>query len=331
MRTHEQGKRILVTGGAGYIGSVCVTQLLNAGWQVTVFDNLSEGHRAAVDRRANLVVGDLLDLASLRETLDTVRPAAVIHFAASALVEESMRMPEKYFQNNVVAGVNLLNAMIATGVNRLVYSSSCATYGLPDIAAIDESVHQSPVNPYGESKLMFEQMTPWYERAHGLISVGLRFFNVAGASGEYGEDHRVETHLIPNVLKVALGQRSHVDVFGRDYATLDGTCVRDFIHVLDVASAHLAALNADKGDYFNLSNGVGHSVEEVIACCRRITGHAIPVVNGPRRPGDPARLVGDFRKIQDSLGWSPRHSSLEETIESAWVWHRAHPHGYRDC
>ncbi len=324
------GLRIFVTGGAGYIGSICVEELLDAGCQVTVFDNLSEGHRAAVDARAELIVGDLLDEVVLGKALAATRPDGVIHFAASALVGESMRTPEKYFRNNVVAGVNLLDAMVRIGVKRLVFSSSCATYGLPAAIPVGESNPQAPINPYGTSKLMFEQMLRWYEQAHGIISVGLRFFNVAGASIRHGEDHRIETHLIPNVLRVALGQRDHVEIFGTDYATPDGTCLRDYVHVLDVAAAHLAALTATGSGFYNLGNGAGYSVGEVITCCRRITGHPIPTVARPRREGDPACLVADSGKFKSAFGWQPLRADLAEMVASAWAWHQRQPHGYQD-
>ena len=324
------GQRVFVTGGAGYIGSVCVEELLDAGCQVTVFDNLSEGHRAAVDARAELILGDLLDTAALEKALAGTLPDAVLHLAASALVGESLRAPEKYFRNNVVAGINLLDAMLRVGVKRLVFSSSCATYGLPAATPVNESARQVPINPHGDSKLMFEQMLRWYEQAHGIISVGLRFFNVAGASVLHGEEHRIETHLIPNVLRVALGQRDHVDVFGTDYDTPDGTCVRDYVHVLDVAAAHLAALTATISGFNNLGNGAGYSVGEVITCCRRITGHAIPTIARSRRPSDPACLVADHKKIESVFGWQPRRPALAEIIGSAWAWHLQRPYGYRD-
>lgn len=319
---------VFVTGGAGYIGSICVEQLLEAGHRVAVFDNLSEGHRAAVDLRAQLFVGDLLDPTTLGRAMRAVEPHAVLHLAASALVSESMKAPEKYFSNNVSAGIRLMDAMIETGVKRLVFSSSCATYGLPWSVPIDESTDQIPINPYGESKLMFEQMIQWYERAHGITSIGLRFFNVAGASETRGEDHRVETHLIPNILKVALGQKSQVDVYGTDYETTDGTSVRDYVHVLDIASAHLVALTAPIGGFFNVGNGCGYSVAEVIEKCREVTGHPIPLVARPRRPGDPAQLVANSQKIRAAFRWRPSHSSLDQLVESAWQWHLRHPRGY---
>lgn len=319
---------VFVTGGAGYIGSICVEQLLDAGCRVAVYDNLSEGHRAAVDSRAELIVGDLRDPSALGRAMRSVKPDAVLHLAASALVAESMDAPEKYFSNNVSAGIRLLDAMIDSGVSRLVFSSSCATYGLPPSVPIDEAMPQAPINPYGQSKWMFEQMVPWYQRAHGIKSIGLRFFNVAGATSTRGEDHRVETHLIPSVLKVALGQRPYVEIYGTDYETDDGTCVRDYIHVSDIALAHLAALTAPESGFFNLGNGCGFSVAQVIQECREVTQHPIPSVVKPRRAGDPARLVANAAKVQATLGWRPRCSSLRQMVESAWQWHRRRPQGY---
>jgi UDP-glucose 4-epimerase len=275
-----------------------------------------------------LIVGDLLDSRALGNALKEVQPEAVLHFAASASVAESMGAPEKYFRNNVVSGIQLLDAMIESGVKRLIFSSSCATYGLAPPVPIDESMPQVPINPYGESKLMFERMLPWYEQAHGITSIGLRFFNVAGASRVHGEDHRVETHLIPSLLKVVLGQRSEATIYGRDYETGDGTCVRDYVYVMDVAAAHLAALSARQSGFFNLGNERGYSVGEVIEMCRKVTGHRIPVVVQSRRSGDPASLVASASRIQKTLGWRPRYSALKSLVESAWEWHRLHPNGY---
>jgi UDP-glucose 4-epimerase len=319
---------VFVTGGAGYIGSVCVEALLKAGHRVTVFDNLSEGHRDAVDPRARFVLGDLNDETGVRKALREAEADAVFHFAASALVGESMRQPEKYFRNNLAAGINLLDAMLACGVNRLIFSSSCATYGQPVSVPMREEQVQAPINPYGESKLQFERMMPWYAGAHGLTYVGLRFFNVAGATETRGEDHRVETHLIPNVLRVALGQRDSIEIFGDDWPTSDGTCCRDFLHVEDIASAHLIALEAGKSGFYNLGLGRGHTVGEVIAAARDVTGHAIPVDVRPRRVGDPAELVADATRIRTELGWRPRYTDLRTIIASAWAWHSRRPHGY---
>ncbi len=322
--------KLLVTGGAGYIGSICVEELLKAEHEVTVFDNLSEGHRSAVDPRARLIVGDLQERASIEAAMAEVRPEAVMHFAANALVGESMVDPSKYFRNNIFGGLNLLDAMVAHGVKRFVFSSTCATFGLPEVVPISEAERQAPINPYGESKLAFEKILRWYDEIHGLRYVALRYFNAAGASERFGEDHRVETHLIPNILKVALGQKSHVEIYGTDYPTPDGTCIRDYIHILDLAQAHLLALGAPESRCYNLGTGGGSSVREVIATCEKISGKTIAVEEKPRRPGDPARLIAASTRIHEELGWSPRFQSLETIIESAWRWHLTHPHGYGD-
>jgi UDP-glucose 4-epimerase len=281
--------KILVTGGAGYIGSICVEQLLNAGHEVTVFDNLTEGHRKAVDSRAKLITGDLQHDGEIQSAMKSTRPEAVMHFAANALVGESMENPSKYFRNNVGGGVNLVDAMVASGVKRLVFSSTCATFGPPDRVPIDETLPQRPINPYGESKLVFEKILRWYDEIHGLKFVALRYFNAAGATERFGEDHRLETHLIPNVLKVALGQVENVQIFGTDYETPDGTCIRDYIHILDLAQAHMLALGAAESAFYNLGTGGGTSVREVVAACEQITGKKIAVLEKPRRAGDPPR------------------------------------------
>ncbi len=321
---------ILVTGGAGYIGSICVEQLLAAGHQVTVFDNLSEGHRRAVDPGAELILGDLQQRDDINEAMGRVRPDAVMHFAANALVGESMENPSKYFRNNVGAGLNLLDAMVANGVKKIVFSSTCATFGPPDRLPIDETLPQRPINPYGESKLLFEKILRWYDEIHAVKYVALRYFNAAGATDQYGEDHRIETHLIPNILKVALGQKSHVEIFGTDYETPDGTCIRDYIHILDLAQAHMLALNISESAKFNLGTGGGTSVREVIASCERVSGKKIAVVERDRRPGDPARLIAGSDKIQRELGWKPKFQSIDTIIESAWNWHLRNPNGYGD-
>ncbi len=321
---------ILVTGGAGYIGSICVEQLLNAGHSVTVFDNLTEGHRKAVDPRAKLVVGDLQQRCDIEDALEAVKPEAVMHFAANALVGESMTNPSKYFRNNVYGGLNLLDAMVATGCKKFVFSSTCATFGPPDRLPIDETLPQRPINPYGESKLMFEKILRWYDEIHGLRFVALRYFNAAGATEKYGEDHRVESHLIPNVLKVALGQKDNVEMYGTDYETPDGTCVRDYIHIVDLAQAHMLALKTEKSDFFNLGTGGGTSVREVIRMCEEITGKEIKVIAKPRRPGDPARLIAGSDKIKRELGWTPKYQAIDKIVESAWAWHVRNPLGYQD-
>lgn len=320
--------KIFVTGGAGYIGSICVEQMLNEGYEVVVFDNLSEGHREAVDPRARFIEGDLNVRASIEDPLVETRPDAVMHFAANSLVGESMRNPSKYFGNNVSGGLNLLDGMLAAGVGRIVFSSTAATYGIPESMPITEDTPQNPINPYGESKLMFEKLLDWFGEIHGLTHVALRYFNAAGASEKFGEHHRTETHIIPNVLKVALGQRESVDIYGADYETPDGTCVRDYIHILDLAQAHILALTAEKSARFNLGTGSGNSVRELIDTCRKVTGHEIPAHEKPRRPGDPAVLVASSHKIRETLGWEPRFESFESIVSSAWNWHSRHPDGY---
>jgi len=322
--------KIFVTGGAGYVGSICVEELLQRGHEVIVFDNLSEGHRIAIDPRATFIHGDLNDSKSVSLAINTSRPDAVMHFAANALVAESMQNPYKYFHNNVCGGLNLLNAMIENGVSRLVFSSTCATFGTPDRVPIDEDTAQNPINPYGESKLMFERILRWFDQIHALTFVALRYFNVAGASEKYGEHHRTETHLIPRVLQVALGRLPHVEIYGTDFPTPDGTCIRDYIHVQDLASAHILALSADRSGFYNLGTGGGTSVREVINACRKITGHAIPTIERPRRAGDPARLVASSERARESLGWKPLFANIEAIVESAWRWHFAHPAGYQD-
>jgi UDP-glucose 4-epimerase len=322
--------KILVVGGAGYIGSVCAELLLNEGHSVSVFDNLSEGHRRALDPRAEFVEGDLVDRQSIEKTLAKQRPDAVMHFAANALVGESMQNPSKYFRNNIANGLNLLDAMISAGVGKIIFSSTCAIFGPPDRLPIDETTPPRPINPYGESKLAFEKILRWYGEIHGLKFVSLRYFNAAGASAKFGEDHRVETHLIPNVLKVALGEKQNVEIFGTDYETPDGTCVRDYIHILDLARAHILALSSAKSDFYNLGTGGGASVREVIDSCRKVTGREIDIVEKPRRPGDPPRLIASSEKIKRELGWKPQFQSLDAIIESAWKWHQKFPRGYED-
>ena len=320
--------KILVTGGSGYIGSVTLARLLQAGHRVHVFDNLERGHREALPPGIPLTVGDLRDAAAIADTMAAVRPDAVMHFAAYALVGESMRQPELYFVNNVTGGINLLEAMRAAGVKQIVFSSSCATYGEPGSADIDESTLQSPTNPYGESKLIFEKMLRWYSGIHGFRTIALRYFNACGATETLGEDHADETHLIPLVLRVALGQSPHVKIFGDDYDTPDGTCIRDYIHIADLAEAHLQALERGVTGAMNLGTGRGFSVKEVVEACRRVTGHPIPAIISPRRPGDPGRLVARAALAGEKLGWQPRFTEIDEIVATAWRWHQAHPHGY---
>ena len=320
--------KIVLTGGSGYIGSVTTELLCDDGHDVVVFDNLERGHREAVDPRARLVVGDLREPQAIRELLAAVRPDAVVHFAAYALVGESMQDPHLYFENNVGGGLNLLDALLRAGVPKIIFSSTCATYGQPETMPMTEALPQRPTNPYGESKLMFETALRWEQERRGLQPVFLRYFNACGATEKYGEDHEPETHLIPNVLKVALGQAPAVPVFGDDYPTPDGTCVRDYIHIADLARAHILALEMDVAGPFNLGTGTGFSVQQVVETCRAVTGHPIPVALSPRRPGDPACLVAGAEKAKSILGWNPRYPDLRTIVQHAWNWHRAHPRGY---
>jgi UDP-glucose 4-epimerase len=253
-----------------------------------------------------------------------------MHFAANALVGESMQNPSKYFRNNIANGLNLVDAIVSAGVEKIIFSSTCAIFGPPERVPIDETTPPRPINPYGESKLAFEKILRWYGEIHGLGFVSLRYFNAAGASAKFGEDHRVETHLIPTVLKVALGQKPNVEIFGTDYETPDGTCIRDYIHILDLARAHILALDSTKSDFYNLGTGGGASVREVIDSCRKITGRKIEIVEKPRRPGDPPRLIASSEKIKRELGWKPQFQSLDSIIESAWKWHQKFPRGYED-
>lgn len=322
--------KVWVTGGAGYIGSNCVQLLLYRGLEVVVWDNLSEGHRQAVDSRAEFIEGDLLDEAGLTAAMKDHRPDAVIHFAANALVGESMENPMKYFRNNVAGGIHLLSAMREAEVGRIIFSSTCATYGIPDEVPIREDFSQDPVNPYGRSKLMFEQMLHWMSEIHGIKTVCLRYFNAAGASEKFGEHHRIETHLIPNVIFAAQGRRPSVSIFGTDYPTPDGTCIRDYIHILDLAEAHYLALGVEESDRFNLGTGGGNSVREVINMVRHVSGRDFKVEEHPRRPGDPPRLIADTTRAREVLGWNPKYQNLEAIVKSAWAWHEAHPDGYPD-
>src|ERR1700736_2122485 len=323
-------ERILVTGGAGYIGSVVTAQLLEKGFQVTVLDNLSHGSPKAVPSAAKLVNGDTADRATLDRLFSEQKIDAVMHFAAFIEAGESMQVPEKYFRNNTANTLTLLEAMLEHKVRRLVFSSTAALYGTPERTPIEENDPLHPTNAYGESKLLVEQMLAWLHRIHGLRYASLRYFNAAGAAGEQGEDHVPESHLIPLTLQVALGKREHIAIYGTDYPTPDGTCVRDYIHVSDLASAHVLVLEAlrerDKLIY-NLGNGRGFSVREVVETVRRVTGHAIPAREVARRPGDPAVLVASSDKIKRELHWHPRFTSLESIVSSAWEWRRAHPDG----
>jgi UDP-glucose 4-epimerase len=323
--------KVLVVGGAGYIGSVVAAGLIDAGHSVTVFDNMSRGHIEAVPSSARLVTGDLEDRAALDRLFAAGSFDAVLHFAALIEAGESMKVPERYFRNNTANTLNLLETMLSHGVSRLVFSSTAALYGNPVRVPIEEDDALSPTNAYGESKLLVEKMLSWFHQCHGLRYASLRYFNAAGAAGERGENHQPESHLIPLVLRVALGQSEHISIFGTDYPTPDGTCVRDYIHILDLASAHLAALDALASRHrlaYNLGNGQGFSIREVIEVARRVTGHPIPAVETARRPGDPAILVASSARIQRELGWRPKYASLEAIVASAWEWHQRHPNGY---
>jgi UDP-glucose 4-epimerase len=315
--------KVLVTGGAGYIGSVVSEQLVNDGHEVVVYDNLSKGHRDAVVEGARFVQGDLLDADKLRQTLNDNSVEAVIHMAAFSLVGESVEQPAKYYHNNVVAGLVLLDTMRECGVTRIVFSSTAATYGEPESQPIFETALANPTNPYGETKLAFEKAMHWYERAYGIRYASLRYFNAAGASEKCGEDHDPETHIIPITLQVATGSRTHVEIYGDDYSTEDGTCIRDYIHVIDLARAHILALDVlgERSAIYNLGcGGDGYSVRDVIDTARRVTGKDIPVRMGPRRPGDPAVLIASSDKIKSELGWQPQFQDLGLIVESAWRW-----------
>ncbi|HKQ92242.1 MAG TPA: UDP-glucose 4-epimerase GalE, partial [Blastocatellia bacterium] len=323
---------VLVTGGAGYIGSVVAAELLKAGRRVLVYDDLSRGHRRAIPKGAELIVADIGDRAALDRVFKTHPVDAVMHFAALIEAGASMKNPAAFFRNNTANSLTLLEAMLTRGVKKFVFSSTAALFGNPDRAPIEEDDPLRPTNVYRESKLMVERMLAWLNVVHGLRYASLRYFNAAGAvSADQGEDHRPESHLIPLVLKVALGQTEHVNVFGADYPTPDGTCVRDYIHVLDLASAHMLALDAlERHDrlIYNLGNEQGFSVREVIEVARKVTGHPIPVVESPRRPGDPAILIASAARIRRELNWLPRFPDLETIVASAWRWHSAHLHGY---
>ena len=326
---------ILVTGGAGYIGSHCVAALLDRGADVVVVDDLTKGHRQAV-KGGRLYIGDVADRHFLDGVFSRENVEAVIHFAAYSLVGESMSIPDEYFSNNVTAGLTLIRTMVAHKVPYMVFSSTAATFGEPVRTPIEEDDPQVPTNPYGESKLIVEKMLKWCDRAYGLKYCALRYFNVAGAraDGSIGEDHRPETHLIPLILSVAQGRRDSLKLFGTDYPTPDGTCVRDYIHVEDLIDAHMLALEYLKrentSNAFNLGNGTGFSNRQIIDAARRVTGHPIPVVEEGRRPGDPAVLIASSKKAMDMLGWQPKYTNVEGIIRTAWNWHSTHPDGYGD-
>lgn len=325
-------RTLLVTGGAGYVGSHTVVALLERGHRVVVFDNLAQGHRAAVPSEATLVIGDLADRSALARLFQSHRFDAILHFASNTLVGESMRRPFLYVGDNVVNALNLIEAAVEAGVRKFVLSSTCAIFGHPARVPIDEDMPKAPVNPYGESKLTIERMLHWADQAYGLRYAALRYFNAAGAHPivPIGEDHSPETHLIPIALEAALGLRPHVEIFGTDYPTQDGTCVRDYVHVCDLADAHVRVLDVlDKGSrVYNVGIGRGYSVREVLAAVRRATGIAVPEKTGPRRPGDPPVLVAAPDRIRRELGWAPRYTEIEHIVATAWAWRRAHPRGY---
>jgi len=326
-------ERVLVTGGAGYIGGVVAAQLLEKGYEVVAYDDLSHGHRGAVPSGVELIVEDVGNRTALDRVFRAQRIDAVMHFAAVIEAGESMRDPAKYFRNNTANTLTLLEAVLTHAVPRFVFSSTAAVYGTPERTTIQETDALRPTNAYGESKLCVERMLDWFQRVHGLHYASLRYFNASGAAGTQGEDHRPESHLIPLALEVALGKRDHIAIYGTDYPTADGTCVRDYIHVTDLADAHLRVLDALKQRdklIYNLGNGAGFTVRQAIDTVRRVTEHAVPARETGRRPGDPAILVASSQNIQRELGWSPRLPDLEAIVRSAWEWRRAHPDGYSD-
>ena len=327
---------ILVCGGAGYIGSHAVHALVEKGEQVVIVDNLQTGHRGALNPAAKFYEGDIRDAAVLDKIFTENKIEAVIHFAANSLVGESMEKPLLYFNNNVYGMQVLLEAMVRHGVDKIVFSSTAATYGEPKRVPIHEDDETNPTNTYGETKLTMEKMMKWVSRANGVRYVSLRYFNAAGAlpDGSIGEDHKTETHLIPLILQVPTGRRDHITVFGDDYPTPDGTCLRDYIHVVDLADAHVLALEylrkGGASDIFNLGNGQGFSVKEMIAAAEKATGRSIKVEIGARRAGDPAQLIASSEKARTVLGWKPQFTDVEQVIGTAWKWHESHPHGYED-
>jgi UDP-glucose 4-epimerase len=320
--------KIFVAGGAGYIGSGCTEYLLDNNHNVTVFDSLVTGHRQAIDKRAEYIYGDLSDRKLVIDTIKNGNFDGIMHFAAFSLVGESMQNPGKYFINNNASGLNLLDAAIEGNVKSFVFSSTAATFGIPEEMPITEKTPQKPINPYGESKLIFEKMLNWYSKIHGLKYTALRYFNAAGATKNFGEDHTPETHLIPLILEVALGKRDSIKIFGDNYNTPDGTCLRDYIHITDLAQAHMLALNAPKSGYYNLGNGSGYSVKEIIDVAREVTGHPIPAEIVPRRAGDPDKLVADSTLIKKELNWKPQFENVRDVVSSAWKWYQKHPNGY---
>ncbi|HBM16399.1 MAG TPA: UDP-glucose 4-epimerase GalE [Lentisphaeria bacterium] len=321
---------VLVTGGAGYIGSATVEYLLNHEHKVSIVDSLATGHREAVDRRADFIEMDLSERDRLIHFVMKGSFEAIIHFAAYSLVGESMQNPSKYFINNDACSINLLDAAVAGKIKSFVFSSTAATYGLPEESPIKETTPQLPINPYGESKLFLEKMLYWYNQIHGMKYTALRYFNAAGASTNFGEDHSPETHLVPIVLQAAMGQRKNVAIFGDDYNTKDGTCIRDYIHIEDLAQAHMLALTAPRSGHYNLGTGSGFSVKEVIEVAREVTGKKIEVSVSTRRSGDPAILIADSTLARKELNWNPLHENIREIINSAWEWKKKFPTGYND-
>ncbi len=323
-------KKVLVTGGAGYIGSACSEYLLDLGYDVTVFDGLITGHRQAVDPRAKFVLGNLSDRELIKKVCREGEFDAVMHFAAFSLVGESMKNPSKYFRNNVASGINLADAAVEGGVKTFVFSSTAATFGQPESIPIREFDRQIPINPYGESKLCFEKILKWYYEIFGMKYVALRYFNAAGATANFGEDHRPESHLIPLILQTARGKRDKLMLYGDDYDTPDGTCIRDYIHILDLAQAHELALRAPESGHYNLGTGNGLSVRQIIDAAEEVTGLKVNYEVAPRRPGDPARLIACSDRARSTLGWKPKFESARQIIESAWKWQLKHPDGYEN-
>jgi UDP-glucose 4-epimerase len=320
--------KVLVCGGAGYIGSACTEYLLDHDHEVVVFDSLVTGHIEAVDTRADFVKGDLANRDLIIKLCKEEQFDAIMHFAAFSLVGESMQNPSKYFRNNLANGINLADAAVEGGVKTIVFSSTAATFGQPDEIPIKETTTQAPINPYGESKLCFEKVLRWYNEIHGIKYAALRYFNACGATENFGEDHSPETHLIPLILQVAQGKRDKIMIFGDDYDTPDGTCIRDYIHILDLAQAHMLALDAPESGHYNLGTGNGLSVKEIIEAAREVTGHEIPAEVAPRRAGDPDRLIACSDRAKEMLGWNPQFEDAKIIIESVWKWLQKYPNGY---
>ena len=322
--------KVLVTGGAGYIGSICTEYLLEHGYEVTVFDALFTGHRSAVDPRAEFIYGDLADREKIIDVCRKGKFDAIMHFAAFSLVGESMTDPSKYFRNNLASAINLADAAVEGGVRNFVFSSTAATFGQPERIPISEYDRQVPINPYGESKLCFEKVLKWYHEIHGINYAALRYFNAAGATEAHGEDHRPESHLIPIILQTAAGKRECLKLFGDDYDTPDGSCIRDYIHVWDLAQAHELALHAKESGHYNLGTGNGLSVFEIIKAAEAVTGKKIPFEIAPRRAGDPARLIACSDRARKELNWTPKFEDAQAIVESAWKWKLKFPEGYAD-